>query len=342
MTTMLKATTAATAPHDPLAVAARWLDEGRGCALATVVETWGSAAVPAGGAMAIAGEDVFQGSVSGGCVEADVIAAALDVIASGKPEMLSFGIDDETAWRSGLACGGKIRVFVSALDPKRDGNLLATIESAQAARQACVLATRLTDGARRLYQPNAENPAAVNAALLSGASGVAELDDGEVFLQALAPPVRVVIVGATHIAQILKQATRAIGYDVAILDPRSAFTSAERFDQDAVITAWPDASLAPLLDDPFSALVTLTHADNIDDEALAIALRSRCRYIGALGAKRTHQKRVSRLASLGFSEADISRIRAPIGLDIAAKSAGEIAISILGEIIAAFRGKLQS
>ena len=288
---------------DPLAAALAWLQEGRPCALATVIETWGSAAAPVGSMMAVVAEDAFQGSVSGGCVEAEAVATALEVIETGAPQTIAFGVDDQTAWGAGLACGGTVRIVVAALEPVRDADLLADILSARSERQPRVLATRLADGARRLYRPDSRNPSAVTQALTSGESRIAALDEGETFLQAVTPPPRLVIVGATHIAQILKQAARAIGYDIAIVDPRRAFTSASRFDAAEVAAAWPDESLAALLDDPFSALVTLTHADHIDDEALAIALKSRCRYVGALGARKTHQKRAARLAAMGFTEA---------------------------------------
>lgn len=317
------------------------LAEGRACAVATVVETWGSSAVQAGGVMVVAGEDDFFGSVSGGCVEADVIAAAIDVIGGDEPKLLEFGVDDQTAWRAGLACGGRIRVHVARLDPLDDAAMLDAIASARANRQPRWIATRLSDGRRSLLEAKDVDVKSDAASLATAKSGVVAFNGEETFLQALTPPPRVVIVGATHIAQILHQTARAIGYDVAIWDPRGAFTSEKRFRAGAATTAWPEAGLQPLVDDPFAALVTLTHADNIDDEALMIALRSRCRYIGALGAKRTHQKRVARLSAAGFSEPEIARIHAPIGLDIGAKSAGEIAIAILADVIAAFRSETQ-
>jgi len=321
-------------PTDPRAAARAWLDAGRPIAIATVIDTWGSAPVRAGGQMAIAGIEEFQGSVSGGCVEADVIATALDVIETGRPETLSFGISDETAWRAGLACGGKIRVFVARLDPETDAPFLAHVDDAIAARRPIVVATRLADGERQIHEGESAEPL-IAQALRRGRSAVDP--SGETFLHALAPPPRIIIVGATHIAQHLASMATAAGYDVKVLDPRSAFASPARFNPSQIVAGWPEDCFAKLIADPFSAVVTLTHVDLIDDEALAIALKSPCRYIGSLGSRKTHAKRVARLKAAGFTDADVARIHSPVGLNIDAETPGEIATSILAEIISAFR-----
>jgi len=320
---------------EPGAVARAWLEAGRPAAMATVIETWGSAPVRAGGQLAIAGIEEFQGSVSGGCVEADVIAAALDVIETGRPETLSFGVADETAWRAGLACGGKIRVHVTRLDPKTDLAYLQKLDSAVAARTPIVVAMRLADGERQVFDQATATTPQMTDALRSGRSALDA--DGQTFLHAFTPPPRIIIVGATHIAQHLVAMATASGYDVKVLDPRSAFASPARFDPSQIVAGWPEDCIAKLVADPFSAIVTLTHVDQIDDEALAIALKSPCRYIGSLGSRKTHAKRVARLKAAGFTDADIARIHAPVGVDIGAETPGEIATSILTEIITAFR-----
>ncbi|HVZ03239.1 XdhC family protein [Hyphomicrobium sp.] len=320
---------------EPRAAARSWLKAGRPVAIATVINTWGSAPVRPGGQMAIADVEEFQGSVSGGCVEADVIAAALDVIESGKPETLSFGISDETAWRSGLACGGKIRVHVVRLDPKVDLAYLDRLDAAATEREAIVVKTRLSDGQRQIVSGSNATDPEIKEALRRGRSAVDA--SGETFLYALTPPPRIIIVGATHIAQHLATMATAAGYDVKVLDPRSAFASPARFDPSQLVAGWPEDGFAKFAADPFSAIVTLTHVDQIDDEALTIALKSPCRYIGSLGSRKTHAKRVARLKEAGFSDADIERIHAPVGLNIAAETPGEIATSILAQIIAAFR-----
>jgi xanthine dehydrogenase accessory factor len=320
---------------NPRAAAKAWLEAGRPVAMATVIDTWGSAPVRAGGQMAIVDVEEFQGSVSGGCVEADVIAAGLDVIETGKPETLSFGIADETAWRSGLACGGKIRIHVAKLDPKADLEYLRRLDAAAAAREPLVITTRLADGAREIHDGGASPDPLVAEAIRRAHSGVDK--SGEMFVHALTPPPRIIIVGATHIGQHLATMATASGYDVKVIDPRTAFANATRFDPSQLIAGWPEHCFAKLAADPFSAIVTLTHVDHIDDEALSIALKSPCRYIGSLGSRRTHAKRVDRLKASGFTDADIARIHAPVGLDIEAETPGEIATSILAQIIAAFR-----
>lgn len=325
-------------PFDPLFAAEHWLQAGEPVALATVIEAWGSAPVPIGGQMVIASGERFQGSVSGGCIEADVIAEATDVLSSGKPQVLSFGIADETAWRVGLACGGKLRILVTRLTPIDGLPLFAKLRTARDARTAAVIETRLNDGRLRLVTAALDESPAIAEALTSGASKLQEDAEGSTFLQAVAPAPRLFVVGATHVAQVLAKLAQTIGYQITIIDPRSAFTADSRFDASIVETAWPETALKTFAPDPFTAVVTLTHVGHIDDEALAISLRSPCRYIGALGSRKTHAKRVERLVELGFTDADIARIKSPVGLNIGAETPAEIAVAILGEVIAAFRG----
>ncbi len=320
---------------NPRAAARAWLEAGRPVAIATVIDTWGSAPVRTGGQMAIVDVDEFQGSVSGGCVEADVIAAGLDVIDTGKPEILSFGIADETAWRAGLACGGKIRVHVAKLDPATDLEFLRKLDDAATAREPIVVTTRLADGVREIHDGATSTDPIVAEAIRRAHSSVDK--SGETFVHALTPPPRIIIVGATHIGQHLATMATAAGYDVKVIDPRTAFASPARFDPSQLIAGWPEECFKKMAADPFSAVVTLTHVDHIDDEALSIALKAPCRYIGSLGSRRTHAKRVERLKAAGFTDADIARIHAPVGLDIEAETPGEIATSILAQIIAAFR-----
>lgn len=318
----------------------QWLGAGRQVAEAIVIEATGAAPVPIGGRMIIAGEDEFQGSVSGGCVEADVIAAALDVMASGKPDTMTFGIADEVAWRSGLPCGSTIRVYVRPLD----GPSAALFAEASAAvsrdRQPRVIATSLSSGASTAYTYGSDVPDDVADVFRSGVSKLVATDAGETFLHALTPPPRIVVIGATHVAQVLQHMAGAIGYDIVIIDPRSAFTSATRFGADTAITGWPEANLTAFANDAYTAIVTLTHVGHIDDDALKIALRANCRYIGALGSRRTHAARVARLKAAGFTDEELARVHAPVGLDLGGRAPGEIAVSILGQIVAAFNGKL--
>jgi xanthine dehydrogenase accessory factor len=328
----------AASQRDPLDVARNWLEEHGKAALATVVATWGSAPVPVGGQLVVGPDERFQGSVSGGCVEADVIAEAADVMASGRPRLLEFGVAEETAWRAGLPCGGTIKVLLEPLARGRDMGFLERALAARRARAPLIVATNVATGTRRLFEPDQALPPEIAACMAGGECGLAETADGHVFVQALLPPVRLVIAGATNIGQVLADLGRQVGYDVFVVDPRAAFASEERFGGTQTLTEWPGGSLAALGLDARTAVVALTHAAHIDDEALMIALRSPCLYVGALGSKRTHAKRLERLAAAGLSDAELSRIHAPVGLPIGAKGPAEIAVSILAQIIKVARG----
>lgn len=328
---------AGTNASDIESAARDWMSAGQPIVMAIVIETWGSAPVPVGGMMVISGDQEFRGSVSGGCIEADVIAAAGETSASGRPQVLAFGIEHETAWRAGLACGGNIRVALIRVMPHDGLKFLQGLSDARGARQCVVAAWDLATGKVALYTSAHDLDHSMADALASGVSRVVAAASGEVFLQAFAPPPRLFIVGATHIGQHLAELASAIGYGIQVIDPRAAFTAPGRFDASVTETAWPDALLDAHSLDPFTALVTLTHIPSIDDEALALALKSDCRSIGALGSRKTHAARLTRLSALGFKDDQLKRIHAPAGLDIGAKSAGEIAVSILAEVIAAFR-----
>jgi xanthine dehydrogenase accessory factor len=324
--------------HDPIQVARSWLDDFGEIALATVVSTWGSAPVPVGGQLVVAPGEHFEGSVSGGCVEIDVIAEAADVMATGHTKLLEFGIADEVAWRSGLPCGGTIKVLLEPLSLDPDAAYLDALLDARRARTTLGVVTNLATGAREIVNASSVVDAILAEGMKSGESRVIDLADGQVFLHVLRPAVRVVAVGATHIGQILADLAGRIGYDMVIVDPRTAFASEERLGATSVLTGWPEISFKSLGLDARTAVVALTHASHLDDEALTEALRSDCLYIGALGSKKTHAKRLERLRAEGISEEDLARIRAPVGLSIGAKGPAEIAVSILAEIIKTSHG----
>jgi xanthine dehydrogenase accessory factor len=317
---------------DTWEVARGWLNEYGQAAIATVVSTWGSAPVPVGGQLVVTIDDRFEGSVSGGCVEVDVLVEAADTMASGMPKLLEFGVSEETAWRAGLPCGGKIRVLLEPLTRADSGFVDAVIE-ARRKRQTVVVVTRIADGERWLYASNDAMPSEVASLAASGSLGLIETPDGEAFVQPLLPPLRIIVAGATHIGQVFAELARQVGYSVTVVDPRSAFATEERFGAAATMAEWPQASFDRLGIDARTAVVALTHASHIDDEALSAALRSPCLYIGALGSRGTHAKRLERLAAAGFTPEELQRIHAPIGLAIGAKGPAEIAVSILAEII---------
>jgi len=322
-----------------------WLAEGRDIAIATVIQTWGSAPQPVGSQLLIDADGNFLGSVSGGCVEAEVITKAADVIASGEPKSLEFGVDDNVAWKVGLACGGSIRIFVEKVESSRnssDGLLHRLVDDVETRRQVA-LVTDLATGAQNLahspYDLGKELAPVLEDAFRCDKSIALAGEIGEVFINVFNPTVRLIIVGAVHIAQQLVPMARSLGDDVVIVDPRTAFATQERFADAKISREWPDEALPKIGVDARTALIALTHDPKIDDPALIHALSSNAFYVGALGSRKTHAKRVERLRIAGVAEADIERIHAPIGLDIGAQGAAEIALSIMAEITAVQRGK---
>ena len=326
-----------------LATALQWLAEGRGVAIATVLQTWGSAPQPVGSQLLIDADGNFLGSVSGGCVEAEVVAQASDVIATGAPKELEFGVEDNTAWKVGLACGGAIRVFVEPLAADSpDGVLYRLLRDVEARREVALI-TNLGTGARSLAHSSGDlgqdlAPALQEAFRRDKSMPVAG-DDGELFINVFNPTPRLIVVGAVHIAQQLVPMARALGHEVVVLDPRSAFATEERFGDTRIVREWPDEALPEIGLDARTAVIALTHDPKIDDPALILALASDAFYVGALGSRKTNAKRVERLVQAGVPAADIERIHAPIGLDIGAQGAAEIALSIVAEITAVQRGK---
>jgi xanthine dehydrogenase accessory factor len=324
---------------DVLTAARNWLARDGRVAIATVVDTWGSAPVPVGGQMAVAADGNFQGSVSGGCIEGEIIMEAEDILATGHPKRLTFGVADETAWRAGLPCGGKVQVFVERIEAKDGADLLDRALAAGESRRGLVVRTHLVDGRKEVFERSDANlPQDIAERFLTAKSQLKESPDGDVFLHALVPPARILVIGATHIGQILSQLARLASYEVMVIDPRTAFASADRFPDVKLLTEWPQDALPKLGLDPYTAVVALAHVGHIDDEALKLAVRSDCLYIGALGSMRNHAKRVERLKAAGVTDAQIARIKAPIGLDIGAQTPAEVAIAVMGEIVLAVRG----
>ena len=217
--------------RDPIEVARAWLDEHGKVALATVVSTWGSAPVPVGGQLVVGPEERFQGSVSGGCVEGDVIAEAADVMAGGRPRLMEFGVAEETAWRAGLPCGGTIKVLLEPLGARsRCGPSRSACWRRGSARTALVVTTNVDHrhaAAVRAGSPGCRprSPTVCKAARAASSS----TEEGSVFVQALLPPVRLIIAGGTNIGQVLADLGRQVGYDVIVVDPRAAFVTEERF-----------------------------------------------------------------------------------------------------------------
>ena len=316
-------------------IALDWHRAGRGAVLATVIETWGSAPRQAGSQVAIAGDGTFMGSVSGGCVEGAVVSEAIDALAEGRARVLTFGVTDDQAFAVGLACGGTIRVLVEPVGQALTEAMLQALVDARASRSAAAYLVNTETWQRRLFGGPADPMAdAVQSRLRSDKSG---MEDGDWFIAVHNPPLRMIVVGAVHIAQALLPMARACGYDPFLIDPRGAFAAQTRFPGEVINDDWPDEAMLALRPDARTAVVTLTHDPKLDDPALLGALASPAFYIGCLGSTRTHAKRLDRLRSAGVTEAQIARLHAPVGLDIGAKSPAEIAVSILAQITQTLR-----
>jgi xanthine dehydrogenase accessory factor len=298
-----------------LSAARSWA--GAPMAIATVVSTWGSAPRPRGSLMLVHADGRFEGSVSGGCVESDILATAAEVIAGAPAVVKRYGVADAAAWEVGLPCGGEIAVLVQPVSAEGfDPELFDRIVEARAAGRALTVATDLA----------------------SGHSSLRPIETGEVFLNRYDPPRTLLIVGAVQIAQALSALARTLGVRTVVIDPRARFLTAERFPDVTLDDRWPDEAVAAYAPGPATAVVTLSHDTKIDDPALIAALVSDAAYVGALGSRRSHAARRERLAAAGVSGANIDRIDGPVGLDIGAIGPAEIALSIAAAMIGAFNG----
>jgi xanthine dehydrogenase accessory factor len=326
---------------DVLDTAAQWLAGNHAIALATVTRTWGSAPRPAGSQMAVRDDGAFAGSVSGGCVEGAVMQEAHAALKDGKTRNLKFGVSDQDAWAVGLACGGTIEVHVAPLVEPHQRETLAALEQMRTQGRAAVLATDLSNGDARLLTPDAGGTGiwAETAAIAArqDRSMAAEIEGRSWFFTVFNPPLDLAVIGAVHMAQPLTRIAALADYAVRVIDPRTAFATPERFPEVRLSHRWPDEALAAEPLTARSALVALTHDPKLDDPALAAALASPAFYIGALGSKTTHAKRLERFKAAGFSDAQLARIRGPIGLDIGARSPAEIAVSILAQMTETLR-----
>ncbi len=327
-----------------------WIEKGHRVAIATVISTWGSSPRPVGSQLVVNDERKFEGSVSGGCVETAVIAAAMEVIESSQPQVLKFGVSNDTAWEVGLSCGGEIQVHVESVESHYHCDTgsqwklsdIHRIIEAQNDQHAIAIVKSLDGTIRRIYTKVPSEPLswlgrAVAEGFRKDASQLIDTAGGKVFIQIINSPLKLIIVGAVHIAKHLIALAQICGFNVVLIDPRRAFTESEFLSETEVITKWPDKVISNLKLNARAAVVTLTHDPKIDEPALISALNSEAFYVGALGSRRTHQARCDRLAQAGVCEDDIARIHAPIGLDIGAQSPAEIALAIMGEITQSLR-----
>ncbi|MEE8371119.1 MAG: XdhC/CoxI family protein, partial [Sphingomonadales bacterium] len=278
-------------------------------------------------------------SVSGGCIEGDVIVEADGVMTSEQAVMLEYGVSNSDAWKVGLACGGRIRVLLQPVDAVLQG-LLVRLQEARAKKCPTVLASCTDSGESALYSAGealmlggSDLSSEAEAALAADRPRLIEAAEAQVFLNVFNPPLRLYIIGAVHITQALAPMARLAGFEVTVIDPRGAFLSTARLSGIRGIEDWPDVVLEAEGLDRRAAVITLTHDPKLDDAALSVALKSEAFYIGCLGSKKTHAARLGRLGGLGFDAEALGRIHGPVGLKIGARSPSEIAISAIAQMI---------
>jgi xanthine dehydrogenase accessory factor len=303
---------------EQLVCARDWLRAGYKVALATVVRTWGSAPRGIGSHLIIRNDGLFEGSVSGGCVEGAVIEAAHVALSTGQHQLLAYGVSDAEAWEIGLACGGQIEVLVQ---PLVNVSIVEHIIDTVTKGESCALQIDLQTGVASIGDLSV--PTTVQA-------------DG-IFIRLYEPKLRLAVVGAVHIAQALVPMAQQLGYEVLLIDPRTAFTNSTHFSSVNISNAWPDEALRDWGVTSRTAVVTLTHDTKLDDPALETTLASPAFYIASLGSKKTHVSRCERLRAKGFDDAHIARIHGPAGLRIGAKSPAEIALSVMAQMTAVLR-----
>ncbi|RMD92906.1 MAG: XdhC family protein [Calditrichaeota bacterium] len=332
-----------------------WLEQNRPFALATVIRTWGSAPRPTGAHMAVSQEGEMIGSVSGGCVESAVVDAAQQVLAENQCQRLAFGVSNETAWEVGLACGGTIEIFLQRLVPqdrwvialasllenKQSGVLATLIKGRQEwlGRQL-LLMERGTEGSLQGGELDRHLQQVLDARRPPRQPQIMSLENQEIFIEPILPPPRLIVIGGVHIAIPLTRFALELGYEVILVDPRTRFANPERFPHvEKILNQWPDEAIQSLGLDANTFVVALTHDPKLDDPALIAALNGHPAYIGVLGSRRTHEKRIARLKDAGIAPEQLEQLHAPIGLSIGAKSPAEIALSIVAEMTAVARGQ---
>ena len=331
----------------------RWREEGKKVAIATVVKVYGSGPRPLGSRLAVSSEGEMVGSVSGGCVEGAVVEEARGVMKTGQPKLVKFGITNEEAWTVGLTCGGEIEVFVEE-DPAPTEFVRSLKNEELVALGTLIVGPQL--GSKLLIWPDGKTQGDLGSddltrqvsrhaeALLQQQKSErvafdVEGNESEVFIEVVSPPPRLIIIGAVHAAIPLITFAKELGFRTTVVDPRSAFATPQRFAHaDELIVKWPQEALSATDFNEGTYLVALSHDEKLDNPALKLALESPCRYIGALGSRKTHARRVASLKEMGITDEQLSRIHAPIGLNLGGRRPAEIAVAIVGQIIAIRNG----
>jgi xanthine dehydrogenase accessory factor len=330
----------------------RFAASGRRVALATVVRAQGSAPRPVGATMVVAGDGEMAGSVSGGCVENDVVLHAIEALDTGEGRLVTYGIADDEAFAVGLACGGTIEVLIRPAPGPEVRSAAARLVAAERSGAVATVASGPDAGAVAVLDASGDTlagglPDEVAADVAADVPALVDIErsrmlrygEREVLVETIVPEPQLVVFGAVHIAQPLCAMARIAGFRVTVTDPRPAFATPERFPEASRVLPGQPADVVAGLDlDRRTYAVVLNHDARHEDPVLVALLRSEARYIGAMGSRRTHALRLDRMREAGFGEADLERIHGPIGLDIGAVAPAEIAVAILAEMIRARRG----
>jgi xanthine dehydrogenase accessory factor len=306
---------------DVLRKSAEWVDEGRRVLLVTVTKTWGSSPRPEGAMRAVRDDGLVAGSVSGGCIEDDIVdRTRRDGVQATKCEVVTYGISADEAHRFGLPCGGTIQLVLEPL--ARESGIRALLREVETGH---LVARRvdLGSGFATLHPARASDGLAF---------------DGKVLRTIHGPRYRMLVIGASHLSRYLAEMAVGLGYDVTICDPREEYTETWDLPGVRLVRTMPDDTVQAMQLDERSAVIALTHDPKLDDLALMEALKSRAFYVGAIGSRANNEKRRERLREFDLADAEIARLHGPIGLYIGSRTPPEIAISILAEVTAVKNG----
>ena len=308
-----------------------WIENNHSACLAIVISTWGSAPRQPGSTMVVRDDLHVEGSVSGGCVEGEVIRLSQEIMMDGIPRLKQFGVADESAWEVGLSCGGNISVLILPVaDTGISLSILKQLTAAESKRKPLDVIFNISDIEK--INIMVQNPSLPMNFVHKSTYNEKE----QIFTLRIRPRNQVIIVGAGHISQVLSQLSVAMDLDVTVIDPRSVFLNEKRFPDIEIRLGWPQDVLPNLSIDAQTAIVTLTHDPKIDDPALLHSLNTNAYYIGCLGSAKTHQARLKRLKMVGVSDKSVSRLYGPAGIPLGGRAASEIALSILAELVSIF------
>lgn len=323
-----------------LSLIQKWQASDKKIAIARVIKTWNASPRPVGSILLINEDQEMVGSVSGGCVEGAVLKAAMELFQTRQARLLDFGVSNDDAWSVGLSCGGRIQVLLDLL-PAADSEIWHQLSDHLEKNKGCIWVSSLpgTKEATYLIDPSESQDNRLSQGALEAyttrKNQVFETEDQAYFLHVLPKKSQLFLIGAAHLSADLIQLANSFGFETIVIDPRGIFANKTQFptEPDHLFNDYPSEILPDYQLDAYTFAVTLSHDPKIDDNALEILLKSKVAYIGALGSKRTHAKRMERLLKKGFTQEEVDRIHGPVGISINAKTPQEIALSVMAQIV---------